>query len=56
MTYDSYGDTMLVFLKKDSADQAPLVFEFCYLKNGDMRLTKLLAKELCPMRIKCSVC
>lgn len=47
-TYDSYGDTMLIFLKKDSADRAPLVFEFCYLKNGDARLTKLLAKGIVP--------
>ncbi len=47
-TYDGYGDTMLIFLKKDSADRAPLVFEFCYLKNGDARLTKLLAKGIVP--------
>lgn len=48
LTYDAYGDTMLVFLKKDSADQAPLVFEFCYLKNGDARLTKLFTKGVIP--------
>lgn len=48
LTYDNYGDTMLVFLKKDSADQAPLVFEFCHLKNGDARLIKLFAKGVAP--------
>lgn len=52
MTYDSYGDTMLVFLKKDSADRAPLVFEFCYLKNGDARLTKLFTKGVVPDETK----
>lgn len=48
LSYDHYGDTMLVFLKKDRADPAPMVFEFCYLKNGDMRLAKLFAKGVVP--------
>lgn len=52
LTFDAYRDSIFVSLKKDSADQSPVVLEFAYLKNGDVRLAKLFTKGIEPDEYK----